>query len=293
MIILALLMSMAVAIDTRSGKKLVLDAAAQAACITTQGYLSSDFTDDPEADCCSFIVCSAPHLNKTGFLGKCMGGTVWNTDLSVCDDPKYFPSCDPADCTVPVRTTALCGDLEDGTCCVGGREPVYTVLSDNSYSLSDGKPQFCPLGQVFSTSDCCCEFEYVVDPRCETELYIADPDNECCGFLQCFANKTGTVAIECRPPSVWNDVNKTCDLATNVMDCMNAYCGDEVTDLPCPPTLGEDQCCIAGIVYDVIDDITYRDSGSDRVNCCPVDDMSEVQLVFSKDDCCCEVPDEP
>ncbi|CAH1802109.1 unnamed protein product [Owenia fusiformis] len=291
MMILALLVSVAVALDTRSGKKYDLDEAQQALCISSQGYLSG--ADFDEGDCCSFVVCNAAELNKTGFLGKCMGGTAYNAELQVCDDPKYVPGCNPADCDVPKRTTAECpADLPEGSCCVGGREPVYAALSANSYALPDGTPQFCPAGQVFSTSDCCCEFEYEVVPECVDGPYAANPDDVCCSYLQCFANGTGYVVVQCMPPSVWNDVNKTCDIAVNVMECMNEMCGVEMTDPPCPPSVGDDQCCIAGITYDVIDDTTYKIAGDDveKTNCCPVDGMTDVQLVFNKEDCCCEAP---
>ncbi|CAH1781022.1 unnamed protein product, partial [Owenia fusiformis] len=71
-------------------------------CLAT-GYLPGiDFGED----CCSFVVCDDAQLNKTGYVGKCMGGTVWNDVLVVCDDAKQVPDCDPLSCAVPKRTNA-------------------------------------------------------------------------------------------------------------------------------------------------------------------------------------------
>ncbi|CAH1791013.1 unnamed protein product [Owenia fusiformis] len=295
--LLPLLFSLALALNERSGKGVELDDALQALCITDQGYLSGDeaFPDDDEADCCSFVVCDAADGNKTGFLGKCMGGTVWNADLLVCDDPKYVDGCDPATCDVPKKTTALCGPLESNQCCVGGREPVFTLVDAffSIYSVStDGEPQFCPDIQVFNLEDCCCEYEYDEDEVCAEGpgFYYANPEDPCCSYLQCWSNKTGYDTVQCMPPSVWNDVNKTCDIQTNVMACMNVICDTPMTDAPCPPadSLEDDQCCVNGLTYRMIDNINYMlEDEQQRANCCPVD-MAGEQLNFSLETCGCE-----
>ncbi|CAH1780839.1 unnamed protein product, partial [Owenia fusiformis] len=284
----------------RSGAPVVLSAEQIALCgsIDTQGYLPGE--DAEGGDCCSFIVCNAANLNKTGYLGKCMGGTVWNNEQLTCDDPKQVAGCDPTTCTVPMRTTALCpDDLESGQCCIGGREPIYTQLSDSTYTLGDGEHS-CPGGQLFNVEDCCCEAEFAAVPPCDDldSLYFTLPDTDpsglpndimdkCCAFAQCWSNRTGYDLVPCMPPSVWNAEAKACDIRANVMECMDINCGIEMTDPPCPgpEELEEGQCCMAGQVYSTFEDKTMymREPGPLalgllKIQCCP--EVDGVQMVF-------------
>ncbi|CAH1781243.1 unnamed protein product [Owenia fusiformis] len=268
------------------------------ACKATSGYLAgTDFGED----CCSFVVCDAARLNKTGFVGKCMGGTAWNQDLLVCDDPKYV-DCDVTTCDVPSRTTAECAEAQPtgSTCCVGqnrengknGYEPVFSAGSDESsyFRGDDREEQTCPFGQIFNLESCCCEYVYEVDPACAdtTSFFFDDPTGDgCCSYIQCFANRTGYSVYDCLGGSVWNSANKTCDIPYNVMDCMSALCGDATTDPPCDGT-GSGACCRAGNYYDEAGDatqyfITDGPGASDRLQCCP-QDMDGLQLIFNFDE---------
>ncbi|CAH1780778.1 unnamed protein product, partial [Owenia fusiformis] len=247
-------------------------------------------------------VCNAARLNRTGFLGKCMGGTAWNNVLKSCDQPMYVPDCNPSvDCDVPSRTTGLCPSPQPTatTCCVGqnvnrgepGFLPIFTSGdAENEYSVDDGPIQKCPLGQIFRVETCCCEFVYVQDTECAdtTSFYFSNPEDPCCSFLQCWSNRTGYDVVKCMPPSVWNDVNKTCDTTDNVIECSDAICGVEMTDPPCDENSAA-ACCRAGIYYDNVDGEPTRyiiadgpDGPSDRFSTCP-EDMNGVQLVFNGD----------
>ncbi|CAH1781005.1 unnamed protein product [Owenia fusiformis] len=286
-----------------SGPPIVLDD--PTLCLPS-GYISGvDFG----LDCCTFVVCDNARLNKTGFQGKCMGGTVWNQALLVCDDAKYVPDCDPTTCDVPKRTNAECADPQPSgtTCCVGqnrengknGYEPVFTAGSspENFIRGNDREEQSCPFGQVFVLESCCCEYEYAfVEPCTDTSgYYFANPEDGCCSYLQCWVNRTGFDVVPCMAPSVWNDDNKTCDIVNNVMDCMGVDCGPEMTDAPCPDSFDGD-CCRNGLFYTLGPDSTqYTIAGAegndnDRLLCCPVN-MAGEQMVFNADPdvCCCEV----
>ncbi|CAH1794278.1 unnamed protein product [Owenia fusiformis] len=292
-------------------------------CLRDDGFLESDRTTDPDkGDCCSFLICDGI-LNKTGYRVSCMGGTVWNYVLKVCDDPKYFPSCNPSDCNVPSRTTELCGALNSDQCCVHGRQPIYTAVSgsDSKYIVAgERKENQCPQGEVFNLEDCCCESIEPRIPLCsdETDNYHRVPGSDadvpsedyCCYYAQCFANGTGYDKVKCMPPSVWNndpDV-KSCDLPVNVPECMQFFCGAETTDPPCEGVSGPGgSCCQAGVWYGAVPGsdgqqymITQLPDGSDwsldtsRVLCCS-EDFEGNQLIFNDDpdSCCCELPTVP
>ncbi|CAH1782313.1 unnamed protein product [Owenia fusiformis] len=256
-------------------------------CLDAFGYLPGvDFGED----CCSFVMCDAARLNKSGVVGQCMGGTVWNQDLTLCDDPKFVPDCDPKSCTVVKRTNAPCSDPQpsDTTCCIGqkpdqgffGYEPVYTADGPNAYFKGDDRQsQTCPDSQLFNLDTCSCEYEFEPIAECagEGEYFMNDdpstanfpvPANsdleldqinpteaECCSYLQCYPNRTGFYVQQCMPSTVWNDEKKACDLPQNVMPCMNMLCGAEMTDPPCNGD-GDGLCCRAGLWYDVGADAT-------------------------------------
>ncbi|CAH1780965.1 unnamed protein product [Owenia fusiformis] len=278
-------------------------------CIANLGYLNGiDFGED----CCSFVVCDNTRLNKTGYVGKCMGGTGWNDALKVCDDKKYLDNCDPVnDCDVPSRTTALCSAPQPTgtTCCLGQRpgrdfpgfEPVFTIGSDEFHYIrgNDRGEGVCPNGMIFSLDSCACEeVPGELLPPCDNlgGYFFDNPEDPCCSYLQCYPNRTAFEVIACMPPSVWNSVNKTCDIKQNVMDCMNAMCGPEMTDPPCddPPSIGD--CCQSGNYFEGSDDpiqylIVEGPAASERLQCCPLD-MQGNQLEFNSDPdvCACELP---
>ncbi|CAH1781238.1 unnamed protein product [Owenia fusiformis] len=289
-------------------------------CVDENGYLPGI---DNGLDCCAFVVCDAARLNKTGFQGACMGGTVWNNDLKVCDDPKYVPDCDPTTCVVPKRTGAPCADAQPSgtTCCVGqnpdqginGYEPVFTAgPSEGGYYVGSDVDieleSFCPFGQIFVLEDCCCEYEFVEDAICAEDpesFFFANPDDPCCSFLQCWANRTGYDTLNCMGGSVYNAENQTCDTIYNVMDCMEAVCDNDFTDPPCDDS-GLGDCCRAGTWFNAVadDPIQYEivagqgkgessPSGVNRLSCCPVN-MAGEQMEFNATPgiCCCEVPAE-
>ncbi|CAH1780967.1 unnamed protein product [Owenia fusiformis] len=277
-------------------------------CRNNLGYLNgADFGED----CCSFVVCDSVRLNRTGFVGKCTGGTGWNDELKVCDDKIYLDNCDPAnDCDIPSRTTALCSAPQPTatTCCLGqrigtgfpGYEPVYEMGSDEFHYRRVGErgEGLCPKGMIFILDSCCCE-EPETEPiaPCDdlSSFFFDNPNEACCSYVQCFVNRTAYVIESCMPPSVWNSVNKTCDIRVNVPECANALCGPEMTDPPCddPPSQGD--CCSNGNYFQAeADPIQYVIVGgpaaSDRLQLCPVD-IDGNQLVFNNDPdtCACEI----
>ncbi|CAH1781462.1 unnamed protein product [Owenia fusiformis] len=301
----------------RSGPAVVLTSAQQLRCAQpeNQGYLPGiEFNDDRGGDCCSFVVCDSANLNKTGFLGKCMGGTVWNQIVISCDDPKQVkPKCEPTTCNIPVRTTEDCpSPLGGEQCCVGGRQPIYTRLSETRYridSISPNKFNECPPNEVFDIDSCCCERVYEDLPAPCNDLssfYHTLPDEPgqpndamrtCCSFASCFLNRTGYALTPCMPPSVWNDRVKSCDNVFNVPECMGIFCGDETTDPPCPDEndLPPDTCCIAGQTYMYFSaDLTMymRTDGPGAtfmtIQCCP--EVDGVQLEFDRQQCICTDP---
>ncbi|CAH1793764.1 unnamed protein product [Owenia fusiformis] len=266
-------------------------------CVADGGYIDGQ---SKGGDCCSFFVCDGA-TNKTAYKGSCMGGTAWNDELKVCDEPKYVDGCTPAeDCIVPSRTTEECGGLGNSECCVAGRKPVYTMISDTEYRREgDIKNNVCPPGEVFSLSDCCCEpNEPRVAPCTDPKLNYFSNDGDCCTYLQCYANGTGTDIVACMPPSVWNDAIKSCDLPFNVMACMDVVCGAETTNYACTSGTG---CCRDGIWYSSVGGNQYVinsveseaerawENDPERALCCE-DDMNGVPQVFNDlpEICCCE-----
>lgn len=279
------------------------------ACLAANGFLAG------VRDCCSFIQCNAAEGNNTGIERWCWALQWWDDELKTCRTSKSSGgNCIPEeDCAasiaakeaLPARTECPSPAAAD-TCCVGqndtfpGYEPVveFDPNDDSVYKYNnDASFQSCPPDMVFNPTDCCCEYNFVPVAPCDGEgEFFEDPDNACCGFLRCWANRTGAEQHLCDPPSVWNQANSTCDLVNNVPACADADCGVMATEPACEGDQGE--CCRLGLWYNVdpTDDTRYFVinapwGAADEANCCPVD-MDGFQLIFNSDpeSCCCELP---
>ncbi|CAH1779045.1 unnamed protein product [Owenia fusiformis] len=282
-------------------------------CLSQFGYIAGSELGE---DCCTFIFCDDPELNKTGLVGKCYDGTAWNQDLLTCDLAKYVPDCDVGSCDVPNIQELECESPQptDTTCCVGqnleegifGVKPMYSKGDGPAQYIQDGMREFqeCPLDEVFDLEACACVQVFEEIPPCDNHdhFLFADEFDPCCSFVQCFQNRTGFTSGRCIAPSTWNDEEKTCDSSGAIMECMGVFCEDANTDPPCNPFpfVEGAECCRAGNWYETLEYeedpehpiqyvIVEGPANTTRSECCPMD-MDGFQMWFNSDPdvCCCE-----
>ncbi|CAH1794951.1 unnamed protein product [Owenia fusiformis] len=128
--------------------------------------------------------------------------------------------------------------------------------------------------------------------------YYADP-TDCCWYIQC-AYEPYSIGFRkpCMGGTVWDPQECGCvvpekaSVVCNVTECKGV---PDWEPNQCPVfnettgegLLGEDQCCIDGVVINVVNETSFYVDGEDpevrnTIQTCPLG------ILFNKDDCCCE-----